>query len=91
MAAARSVALNAVRAKPVKRAEDGCGSSVRARLARRDNGLVAALCGGEKIGRPLGSPAFLDRVATPATRGATRRGPKRGEASGVESTVAVMP
>ena len=101
-----------VRAKLVKRAEDWRWSSVRAHLARQDDGvvatapilercggdfaaliasepapaLVAALRGGETIGRPLGSPSFLDRVATLTGRNPrpAKRGPKRGGASGVE-------
>jgi putative transposase len=112
MAAARYVALNPVRAKLVKRAEDWRWSSVRAHLARRDDGvvatapilercggdfaaliasepapaLVAALRGGETIGRPLGSPSFLDRVAALTGRNPrpAKRGPKRSESLGVE-------
>ncbi len=112
MAAARYVALNPVRAKLVKRAEDWRWSSVRAHLSRRDDGvvatapilercggdfaaliasepapaLIAALRGGETIGRPLGSPSFLDRVATLTGRNPrpAKRGPKRNESLGVE-------
>jgi len=112
MAAARYVALNPVRAKLVKRAEDWRWSSVRAHLSHRDDGvvatapilercggdfaaliaseaaptLVAALRGGETIGRPLGSPSFLDRVATLTGRNPrpAKRGPKRSESLGVE-------
>ena len=88
-AAARTVALNPVRARLVERAEDWPWSSVRAHLEGRDDGLVdvapllsraagrftdlledepdaqraAALRSAEDIGRPLGSAAFLDRVA----------------------------
>ena len=100
MIAARYVALNPVRARPVARPRDWPHSSVRARLAGRDDALVevrpllertrfADLIDGEPdeasfttlrrselIGRPLGSPAFLEavgrqlgRVVTPAKRG----------------------
>ena len=37
---------------------------------------MAALRGAETIGRPLGSPAFLDRVATQTGAIRDRRGPK---------------
>jgi putative transposase len=112
MAAARHVALNPVRAKLVKRAEDWRWSSVRAHLSQRDDGvvatapilercggdfaapiadgpapaLIAALRGGETIGRPLGSPTFLDRVAALTGRNPrpAKRGPKRGGSLGVE-------
>ena len=89
VAAARTVALNPVRAGLAARAQDWRWSSVRAHLAARDDALatvapllercngrfadlidapafneaVAALRGAETIGRPLGSPAFLDRLA----------------------------
>ena len=62
MAAARYVAMNPVRARLVGRAEDWPWSSVRAHLAGRNDGLA------ETIGRPLGPPSFLDRIATLAGR-----------------------
>ncbi len=104
MAAARYVAMNPVRARLVERAEDWRWSSVRARLAGRDDGLVtgapllercagrfadlveteesaeapSALRAAETIGRPLGSAAFLARLAPAAGRDPRpkRRGPK---------------
>ena len=102
MAAARYVAMNPVRARLVDRAEDWPWSSVRAHLARRDDGLVevgpllsrcggrfadliagepapaliAALRAAETIGRPLGDPPFLDRLAALAGRDPRPR--KRG-------------
>ncbi len=102
MAAARYVAMNPVRARLVRRAEDWPWSSARAHLAGRDDGLVEAAplmsrCGGhfadliadepapaliaalraaETIGRPLGRPAFLDRLA--ALTGRDPRPQKRG-------------
>jgi putative transposase len=102
MAAARYVALNPAPARLAERAEDWRWSSVRAHLARRDDGLVevapllercrgrfaellaaepppgaiAALQAAETIGRPLGAPAFLDRVA--ALTGREPRPRKRG-------------
>ena len=108
MAAARYVALNPVRARPVSRAQDWRWPSARAHLAGRDDGLVAvaplldrragrfadllddepapatlaALRAAETIGRPLGSPDFLDRLAArmgrdprPGKRGRKKRAP----------------
>ncbi len=104
MTAARYVALNPVRARLVKRAEDWRWSSAAAHLAGRDDGLVSvapllgrcaggfadliatepppealsALRAAETIGRPLGSEAFLSRLAAIAGRDPRpkRRGPK---------------
>jgi putative transposase len=85
MAAARYVALNPVRARLVARAGDWRWSSARAHLLGEDDGLVASRplldrCGGrfaaETIGRPLGSPAFLDRLT--ALTGRDPRPRKRG-------------
>ena len=102
IAAARYVALNPVRARLVRRAQDWPWSSARAHLKARDDGLVtvtpliertagrvadlldtgptpqefAALRAAETIGRPLGSPAFLDRLE--ARLGRTVRPAKRG-------------
>ena len=99
-AAARTVALNPVRARRVERAEDWPWSSVRAHLEGRDDGLVdaapllsraagrfadlleeepdaeklAALRAAEGVGRPLGSEAFVDRVA-----GLAGRNPRPGK------------
>ena len=106
IAAARYVALNPVRARLVRRAQDWPWSSARAHLKGRDDGLVtvapliertarrfadlldegptqqelAALRAAETIGRPLGSPAFLDRLEVRLGRSvrASKRGrPKR--------------
>jgi putative transposase len=103
MAAARYVALNPVRARLAKRAQDWPHSSVRAHLRGRGDGLVdvrplleraphfadfldgepddgafTALRRGELIGRPLGSPAFLDAISRRLGRSVTpgKRGPK---------------
>jgi hypothetical protein len=114
LAAARYVALNPVRARLAKRAEDWRWSSARAHLAGRDDGLVevapllarcagrfadllavepapgviAALRAAETIGRPLGAPAFLDRLAAltgrdprPRKRGPKPRTGEAGEAN----------
>jgi putative transposase len=102
--AARHVALNPTRARLVRRAQNGRGSSVRAHFDRRDDGWVAvapllerrrgqfqdvidppataeamsAPRGAETTGRPLGSPAFLYRLAGLTVRvpRPTRRDPK---------------
>jgi putative transposase len=110
VAAARTVALNPVRARLVARAQDWRWSSVTAHLDGRDDALVtaaplieriggrfadwietpaapAALSAlraaeppdrGPGVGRPLGSRAFLDRLALAlaATPRPKRRGPK---------------
>jgi len=105
VAAARYVALNPVRARLVRRAQDWPWSSVRAHLKGRDDDLVAvrplldrigrfadlldtqeapeqlaAIRASETIGRPLGSPAFLDRLEARlgrAVRPGRRGRPKR--------------
>src|SRR5258708_819631 len=102
VAAARYVALNPVRARLVRRAQDWAWSSARAHLKGRDDGLItvtplfermagrfadlldegptqqefAAIRAAETIGRPLGSPAFLDRLE--ARLGRAVRAAKRG-------------
>jgi putative transposase len=109
VAAARYVALNPVRARLVRRAQDWPWSSVRAHLKGRGDGLVtlmpllertagrfadlldegptpqelAALRAAETIGRPLGSPAFLDRLE--ARLGRAVRPAKRGRPKQVGS------
>jgi putative transposase len=111
MTAARYVALNPVRARFVRRAEDWRWSSARAHLAGGEDGLVRVgplldRCGGrfadlieeppppdavsalrasETIGRPLGSPAFLDALAARTGRDPRprKRGPRRSQ-KGIE-------
>ena len=62
-----------------------CGGRFADRIAEEaDAALVAALRAAETIGRPLGPPAFLDRLAAlagrdprPGKRGAASRGGRR--------------
>jgi len=59
-----------------------CGGDFAALIASEPApALLAALRGGETIGRPLGSPAFLDRVATLKDAIPGRRSEDRSEAS----------
>ena len=63
MLAARTVALNPVRARLVQRPQDWAWSSLRAHLDGRDDGLVtvalARLRAAVTTGRPLGSDNFV--------------------------------
>jgi putative transposase len=103
MAAARYVALNPVRAKLARRADDWRWSSVRAHLQGEGDGLVdvrpllgrlegrfadllddrpneeapLALRNAEGIGRPLGSPVFLNQLAAVTGRDPRPRKPGR--------------
>jgi putative transposase len=70
------VALNPVRAKLVKRTEDGRGSSVRAHLSRQDDGVVATApilecCGGDFAARIASetAPALIAALRASETTG----------------------